>query len=369
MNNIGYSTFSTDTIHVDLSPYRGSTGPTGPRGNTGSNGLTGATGNTGIGVSFILFTNTDGITVYLGDGTEIYVNGLSGPTYTDFSSTGLDVYYKMSGSTGIVLNQSFEIRGSVSGLTANFKPIKFMGGLTAIYSGSDVKISGITIAGGYALGETGAALRSSGNTAAAYLKSLFKYEQNTAGITTVNIAKIKVSQFNQSNTSYNQNLSSTSLNVSNFISGTTANIAFTQYDLSTTPDIKRVNQVNIFSENAKIGGITGPKIIFRKETTYKLDQGVGVPYSVYEYGSCCFCDGSGRPRCLDYVNKSMCDTLQNGVFSQDSCSNRRTGNCADIGKCCFPTNGACVDLTSFDCLRLGGNFTRNAICTSNICAP
>ena len=369
MSKIGYSTFSTDTIHVDLSLYRGSTGPTGPKGNTGPDGLTGATGNTGIGVSFILFTNSDGITVYLNDSTEIYVNGLSGPTYTDFSSTGLDVYYKMSGSTGIILNESFEIRGSVSGLTANFKPIKFMGGLTAIYTGSDIKISGVTIAGGYALGDAGAAVRSKGNTAAAYLTSLFKYEQNTVGITTVNIAKIKVSQFNQSRTPNNQNLSSTSLNISDFISGSTANIAFTQYQSNNSLDISRVNQVNIFSENAKIGGITGPKIIFRKETTYNLDQGVGVPYSVRGYGSCCFCDGSGRPRCLDYVNKSLCETLENGVFSQDSCTNRRTGNCADIGKCCFPSDGTCVDLSSFDCLRLGGNFTRNAICTGNTCVP
>jgi len=367
MTRVGTSIFVVNNLFVDTSAYRGPTGSTGPKGNTGPDGLSGATGATGLGVSFILFANTNGVTVYLTDSSEILLNGLSGNTFSEFTSTNQDEYYTVSGSTGTVLNKSFEIKGPVFGLTATFKPIKFLGGLTGSYSGSDLIISGVTLTGGYALGEYGSGLRSAGNTAETFAASLFKYEENTVGITTVHIAKITTSQFSQSTLFTNKNINSLTNTVNNFVTGITANIAFSQYE-EDPAFLDRTNRVTIFSENTKIGGTTGPRKIFRSEAAYSLDSGVGVPFSAQQYGSCCFCDGSGRPRCIDYINTDLCDTLVNGSFSPLSCAERRTGNCRDIGKCCFP-NGKCANLSNFDCQRLGGTFTRNAICTGSTCTP
>lgn len=365
MTRVGTSIFVVNNLFVDTSAYRGPTGSTGPKGNTGPDGLTGATGATGLGVSFILYTNTDGVTVYLSDSSEIFLSGLSGNTFSEFSSTNQDEYYTVSGSTGTVLNTSFEIKGPVFGLTASFKPIKFLGGLTGSYSGNDLVISGVTISGGYALGEYGSGLRSAGNTAETFSASIFKYEENIVGITTVHIAKATISQFAQSSLSTNKNINSLTTTVNDFVTGITSNIAFSQYE-EDSGFLDRSNRVTIFSENTTIGGTTGPRIIFRTENTHAWFP--PVFFKAQQYGSCCFCDGSGRPRCIDYVNSDLCDTLINGNFSQISCAERRTGNCRDIGKCCFP-NGNCANLSNFDCQRLGGTFTRYAICTGSTCTP
>ena len=77
MTRVGTSIFVVNNLFVDTSAYRGPTGSTGPKGNTGPDGLTGVTGATGLGVSFILYTNTDGVTVYLSDSSEIFLSGLS----------------------------------------------------------------------------------------------------------------------------------------------------------------------------------------------------------------------------------------------------------------------------------------------------
>jgi hypothetical protein len=370
MTRVGTSTFIINNLFVDTSQYRGATGPTGPAGNTGPDGLTGATGATGNGISFILYTNTDGVTIYLVDATEIFLNGLSGNTYTDFTSTNPDEYYKVSGVTGIIPNNSFEIKGAVLGLTASFKSIKFIGGLTARYVNNDLVVGGVTLSGGYALGEFGSALRSRGNTAETFPAAVFEYEVNTVGATTVHIAKIAMSQFaqNTSNTN-NKNINSLTEDINDFITGSTANIGFNQYEQD-SGFLDKTNRTTVFAENTKIGGLTGPRIIFRSEVVYALDGGIGTDFSPYEYGSCCYCDANanGRPRCIDYVNKTLCDSLTNGVFSQDSCASRRTGNCVDSGKCCFP-NGACANLSSFDCLRLGGTYTRGAMCAGSTCTP
>jgi hypothetical protein len=364
MSRIGTSTFDVTNIFIDTSAYRGNTGATGPQGNTGPDGISGSTGNTGLGVSYILYTNSDGITVYLTDSSTIDVFGLSGNTFTEFTSTALDIYYKLSGTTGTIPNQSFEIKGVVSGLTATFKSIQWIGGFTSSYSGNDLIISGVTISGGYALGSFGSVLRSDGNTAAVFPSSIFKYEENTVGLTTTNIAKVVIAQFNQSDKINNKNINSLSSRIDDYL-GYTANIAFQQYQIGTHAQSK-INQTTIFSENTKIGETTGPKRIFRQDIAFNKADGLQVTFSPYVYGSCCFCDGQGRPRCLDYVNPSVCSGLQNGVYSENSCSSRRTGNCRDVGKCCL-TNGKCVDVDNFTCNRIGGTFNRNQICSGDLC--
>lgn len=366
MTRVGNSTFVVGNIFLDTQKYRGNTGPTGPAGNTGPDGISGPTGNTGIGVSYILYVNSDGITIFLTDSTEIYVNGLSGNTFTDFTSTGTDVYYKLSGATGIIPNQSFEIRGSVLGFTGSFKPIKWLGGLTSAYSGNDLIISGVTISGGYALGEFGSGLRSDGNTASVFPVNIFKYEENTAGLTTVHVARVALSQFHQGYETNNTNITESLSTTINTYLGNTANIAFQQHQFSSTDGtIDRQTRTTLFSEYAKVGAITGPKKIFRTEKTYNVDGGVGVPYSPFVYGSCCFCDADGRPRCIDYVNSNLCGTLINGTYSQQSCQDRKTGDCRDVGKCCI--NNKCQNLDNFTCKRLGGVFTRNQVCSGPSC--
>lgn len=362
MTRVGYSTFVVNNIFIDTSAYRGNTGPTGPTGNTGPDGISGSTGNTGIGVLYIFKTNTDGITVYLNDGSKIDVTGLSGNTFTDFTSINPDVYYSLSGATGIVPNTSFEIRGGVQGLTAYFKSIKWINGLTSKYSGNDLLISGVTIGGGYALGEFGSVLRSRGKTASVFPISIFKYEENGIAGTTIHLATISTSQFHQSSDLNNKNINSLSKTINDYV-GNTANISFHQYEVN-SQFLNRNNQVTIFSENTKIGKVTGPNKIFRKELIYNFDGNSGVSLSTYIYGSCCFCDGQGKSRCIDYVNPSLCNTLINGTYSSDSCQNRRTGNCRDLARCCFP-NKSCQNLDNFTCTRLGGTYFKNQICSGN----
>ena len=188
MRNVGSSSIIINSVFVDYEAFRGPIGATGATGATGPIGTTGPTGPTGYGVDTILRVNSDGITVYLLNNTEIFVSGLSGNTFTDFSNA---LYlYNIVGSTGTISNQSFNIKGGVDGLTATFKTITGIRGLTVSYVGNDLKFAGVTAAS-VSIGNPGDVLFSRGNTAA--VTTLFTYEENTVGITTVNLGKVKSS--------------------------------------------------------------------------------------------------------------------------------------------------------------------------------
>ena len=231
MPNVGSSSIIVNSVFVDYEAFRGPLGPTGPTGATGPTGLTGATGPTGYGVDTIVKVNSDGVTVYLLNGSEIYVSGLSGNTFTAFSSA---LYlYDIIGSTATIPNQSFNIKGNVDGFTATFKPIKAINGLTVSYIGNDLKFAGVTVAS-VSIGNPGDLLFSRGNTAA--VTNLFKYEQNTVGIKTINLARIKSSVFAQTarfDINKNLVLSINPTNQLQYIIGTTAgreNTAFFQFE-------------------------------------------------------------------------------------------------------------------------------------------
>lgn len=356
---VGSSILITDTLSVDLTPYRGSTGATGPTGSTGPDGNIGNTGPTGSGVYYILKNGNDGITIVLNDGTAISVKGISGNTF--INDTVLPYYYKLAGSTATIPNESFEIKGTVTGLTAYFKTIKTTSGLTVNYSGNDLKFS--TVASNIIIGSAGNILV--GNTANVVINgpsvNAFEYQENTVGLTTVPILKGKLSNFIQRTVSTNQNIANTNT-LSNLISGNTYNISFSQYKFTSGTNI--TNRITDNTEYARpvSGGI------FRKSITtdYSLfDFTNTTTYEAYQYGSCCFCDGSGNSNCLDYVNKTYCEGTLNGTYSFKACKDRTESGCLKIGKCCV--GGICVNTEYSECIRVGGTFNSGSLCSSSTC--
>ena len=138
------SIIQTEYAVVNTSGYGGNLGATGATGNTGNTGPIGNKGHTGISVTNIFRANSDGVTVYLTDGSSILVSGISGNTYNNLSQ--ITEYYRVTGSDIITSFDSFEIRGNVTGLTASFKPIKFSGNLETVYQENQkiIQIKGTT---------------------------------------------------------------------------------------------------------------------------------------------------------------------------------------------------------------------------------
>lgn len=372
------SALNINSIFVNTEPYRGSTGPTGPTGPQGPSGPIGSIGPRGAGVSTILKNGSDGITVTLTDLTKIDVSGLSGNTFTDYSS--VSAFYSIAGSTGIVINESFEIKGAVQGLTAKFKPVYFFGGITASYSGltTNIKISGISGAT-IRVGEAGNILMGISNSVVeGFNTSIFKYEENTVGITTINVLKAKLNSFmyglfipnnrNVVNIHAFQTISQS--NLGSIISGNTLNIYFPRIVFDA--DKRGITMITTLSTSH--GKIKSGASIKKLEITDSVAP-VGItkaPYSIFEYGSCCYCDSSGAKRCRDFIDKTYCETpvLSNGLggkFSFKSCDQRKTSDCTAIGKCCI--NGICLDLELGECARLGGTSTPGSFCTDKFGCP
>ena len=340
----------------------GSTGPTGPTGPTGGTGATGATGN---GVSYIQKINSDGITIFLINGTAISVTGLSGnsPLPSDFPANP----YGVIGSTGTT-SLSFNIGGTVSGLTASFKPIRGLAGLSLTYSGSDLIFRGITSSSGF--GVTNAILYSAGNTAAPLvdssgLNTIFRYETHTAGSTTQPVAIATISKFLQGKnsagitninlveisgiTAYIKTFADTSVNSFYTNSGTWYN---KQWYNSSYKDVKALLSPATAVQNS--GVTSNTNIVFRTQNT--------TPFALQEYGSCCFCS-SGK-QCLDYVTRSYCSSVS-GTFSTTlSCNIRKnngdSGCYASVGACCI--NGTCVETSQTQCESYGGVFETGKTC-------
>ena len=365
MPKVGSSSIIINSVFVDYEAFRGPIGATGTTGATGPIGTTGPTGPTGYGVDTILRVNSDGITVYLLNNTEIFVSGLSGNTFTDFSNA---LYlYDIVGSTGTIPNQSFNIKGGVEGLTATFKTITGIRGLTVSYVGNDLKFAGVTTAS-VSIGRPGDVLFSNGNTAA--VTTLFTYEENAVGITTVNLGKVKSSVFAQkifftANKNLLNNINP--LNEFQDLIGTTAgrqNTTLSQFEYD--PTDPRTTRVYTNSNFTNILGNTGTRNIIFRET---INTNPNLTYNAYSYGSCCYCDVSGKKQCLDYVSKEYCEDKTNGLngsFSFISCNNRNTTDCNYKGACCFGSNCTMTDITS--CARLGGTFKSGRNCSeSGIC--
>lgn len=362
--NIASSTILAGTVTVNYDAFRGPTGPTGATGATGATGPTGPTGATGNSVyGFNPSPSSDGITVYLEDGTQIYLNGLSGNTYTDFYNA--TYLYNIVGSTGIVLNESFNVKGSVTGLTATFKPIIGLNGMSLTYTGNDLKFA-VTVPSGAAIGVSGAGLRSDGKTAGTFDSTLFKYQENVVGSTTINIAKIKITQFAQADTSYNKNITTSFPTIDNVLTSADGRKDTSFHQLNpnylTTGATFPTNSY-VSTEWSKINNnnvSAGLTLQFRDQLLFNNT----IPYS-FEYGSCCFCNGDPVKKCIDYVNAALCNTL-NGIFSFNSCATRRTlQECKDVGACC--KNGRCSNTDYATCVRIGGTFDGSKYCAGTVC--
>jgi len=346
----------------------GPTGATGATGSTGPTGGTGNTGNSGNSIDYIRKINSDGITVYLVDGTAISITGLSGNSAgsADFSLNP----YGILGSTGTT-PLSFNIVSGVSGLTASFKSIKGFYGISLGYQGMDLMFRGLSTTSGF--GITNAILYSAGNTAfvlmdANGVNSIFRYETHTSGSTTQHVAVATISKFLQGKnstgitninliningiTAYIKNFADTSVNSLYSSGGIWYN---KQWYNSSYKDVKAVLTPLNAVQNS---GITfNTNIVFRSQNT--------TPLNFQEYGSCCFCDTNRQ--CLDYVTRSYCSSITNSVFSASTtCETRERNletNCYMVaGACCI--NGACRQISQTLCELYGGNFRGDIACAS-----
>ena len=238
--------------------------------------------------------------------------------------------------------------------------------MSLTYTGNDLKFA-VTIPTGAAIGVSGSALRSAGKTAGTFDSSIFKYQENTVGITTVNIAKIKVTQFAQANTQYNKNVQTTFSSASSVLTSTDGrkNTSFYQINpdgATVSTDVYYSTEWSKINNNNVAAGLT---LQFRDQLVFSNL----VPYSM-ELGSCCFCNGSTLKGCIDYVNSSYCASFLNntGVFSYKSCVERKTRDCKDTGACC--ANGYCANTDKTTCLRINGTFYADKSCAAgNSCPP
>jgi hypothetical protein len=350
-----------------ISLLYGATGGTGPTGATGPTGGTGATGATGNGVNFIQKINSDGITIFLLDGTQFTITGLSGNSAG--SADFLTNPYGVTGATG-TNSLSFNIRGSVSGLTATFKPVKGLGGLSLGYQGSDLIFRGLTTASGF--GVTNAVLYSAGNTAAPVvdaggLNNIFRYETHTSGSTTQHVARATISKFLQGKnstgitninlidvagvTAYVKNFADASVNSFYTSNGVWEN---KQWYNTSYKDVRAIVTPAGAVQNSGITSTTN--IVFRTQDT--------TPYALQEYGSCCFCDVDKK--CLDYVTRKYCNSVSGTFSTETSCGTRiqsEDSACAkQLGACCV--NGICVNGTQSLCAQFGGIYYANTSCVA-----
>jgi hypothetical protein len=369
------SVIRVGNVTVNTEPYRGDRGPTGPTGPTGGTGPVGNPGPRGIGISTILKNGSDGVTIFLTDNSVISLSGLSGNTFIDYEN--VNQFYSLIGSTGIVSNQSFEIKGNVQGLTATFKPVYFIGGLTSNYSGpllQDIKISGVDSTS--RIGLVGNVLIGITNDVTEGINpNIFKYEENTVGITTIAVLKAKLSTFTEISLSHTQNknwLNRHSFStrdpwpLTDIVSGNTSGIYFPTLMINTNNSGITAFHTLSTEHGKVISGRFTRRINFRTELL-PVDGGTLNYENAIERGSCCYCDGTGQGRCKDFINKSYCiasiaNNGLNGKFSFKSCENRKTSDCTAIAKCCI--GGICLDLERGECLRLGGTHTPGSLCAN-----
>jgi hypothetical protein len=371
MRNIG----STNNLTTTRIPKYGQyifRGPTGPAGDTGpsiTGGFTGNTGNTGHGVYFVAVNLPDGLTIYVNNNTAFDVSGVSGNAPTDTESYSRAVAY-----TFPPLNPLYTLQGvnpvgitlqtlpsSTIGFTLMFSNYYGLGGISLYYSGDDLVFHGLTSI--TILGITGAILAAAGNTAIGMINSngipVFRYQQNTVGITTEHVVSGVLNQFIQAVST----TGITNINLTN-VSGITAfvgnpnNISTNFFYLSgntwTNKQYYNTTYSGVTTNNGSTSGYITHDIFNISNTT---------TFGKRKIGSCCYCDSAGEKRCLDYVSENYCINVLNGNFLFSSCVDRRGIDCDDWGACCLPTG--CIDTTRALCSRFGGSFHDDALCSQS----
>ena len=352
--------------------FIGPTGPTGPAGATGATGGTGAMGNTGIGLSSSVTwarrNGSDGITIFLIDGTQISLTGLSGNAAT--STSGTPNPYNISSITPITSELQLDLSGGVDGLTFSFVPVSGGADLTLSYSENNLLFTGSSPTNGV----TNAVLFSKGNTAGILTNKskenvIFRYQPYTSGITTNHTATANLSSFLQrTNTTGITNLNSPyspargiTFNILNFADTSVhsflnngSNWINKQSYNSSIQDVKTIIDSVGVNPNSGITSITTDFFKILKAT----------PYSLRDYGSCCYCQFGSK--CEDYVTSKYC-AVKGGLFSINPCSTRTNSDCVTFGACCRGIT--CSNTTKLQCAGISGFYWGdNTNCSGVQCA-
>jgi hypothetical protein len=349
--------------------FRGPTGPTGPTGATGATGSTGSVGSTGYGVYYLQHINSDGITVYLTDSTTIEVFGISGnPPSASDSFNALKTTLNVINSGATTTNTFLWIGGGLQqGFTASYNVFQILGnGLTAYYDGNDLVLAGRTT--DYSIGPTGSVLGSFGNTANAILNSsnnsIFKYQENTVGITTQAVSFATLNGWFQAKNATGL----TNINLTQ-ISGITFYITNPLDTSTNTFYVSGNTWTSDHHYHTRFSAVTGAQQTTSPiiHSTPLFNTTTAIPYGYRKVGSCCWCDSIGAKNCKDYVTEKYCVDVLNGTFSLDSCTFRRTlvsdfRTCDDYGACCV--NGNCYDTYRSICNKFSGTFNPNIICSA-----
>lgn len=376
MRNIGSSNkfFASSIPLQGQYSFRGPTGPTGETGPSSTLGNTGNTGSTGAGIILVGVNYPDGLSLYLNNGLVFGVTGVSGNTATteesrirsDFSLRPLSITSINTLFSGITVSGGASRQ---SGFTLFFTSLSGKGGLSLYYSGDDLVFHGITTSN-KSLGATGSILGAYGNTAFGLMDTagnpVFKYTETTVGITTGHLLSGTINQFIQI-----KNITG----ITNINLTPPASVREYLKQLSNTSSyiFNNINQqssvtewTNRFYYNTTYSGVTTtigttfgeyPSRVFRSDSLAEPP----VKYTKRKMGSCCYCDGTGKKRCLDYTTEDYCVDYIQGTFLSIPCSQRRSADCDDWGACCLP--GRCVDSTRALCVKFGGTFRADRICS------
>lgn len=351
--------------------FIGPTGPTGPAGATGATGGTGPTGPSGVGLAgsfWIRKNGSDGITIFLIDGTQISLTGLSGNPATSTSDTVNP--YNISSSTPITSELQLDLSDGVDGLTFSFVPVSGGADLTLSYSENNLLFTGSSPTNGV----TNAVLFSKGNTAGILTNKskenvIFRYQPHTSGITTNDTATANLSSFLQrTNTTGITNLNSPyspakgiTFNILNFADTSVHTLLSTgtlwsnkQSYNSSIQDVKTIIDSVGAVPNSGITSIA---------TDFFRSFGA-TAYGFRDYGSCCYCTFGSK--CEDYVTSKYC-AIKGGLFSINPCSTRTSSDCVTFGACCRGIT--CSNTTKLQCAGISGFYWGdNTNCSGVQCA-
>ena len=344
------------------------TGPAGPIGPTGATGATGAAGFTGIGatgIGIISATGASGgpggsigdtnwITFYLTDGTTVGVSGARGHT-----GSGSEDFEIKNAIEGPDYGQIFQTK---NGLTAYFKSLTVSGRDIVLGATSDytILLDGITYERGR-LGNTGELLYNfSGASAHGALNTYWSGNQLTARILTHRESKVHKPNNNIVIGDRVDVRGATPINDSTIagtadVDGTIVSFTYITEHSVSGEDFTEKGMVSAFHL-----GKTGDDNVIYEFAGLTYDTIIEGSVII---GSCCFCENSYGPDhsgCVDYVNKTYCDSI-GGSFSHISCLDRPEGpDCYPQGACCLL--GGCTETSEEKCENYGGFFVDGIDC-------
>ncbi len=343
----------------------GSSGPIGPTGATGATGATGPIGGVATGIGIMSATGASGgpggsygndlITFYLTDGSTVGVSGARGATGVDDSEN----FQIINAIEGPEYGQIFQVK---NGITAYFKSLTVSGedisiGVTSDYT---ILLSGTTYDQGR-LGNTGELVYNfSGASAHGALNTFWSGDQLTARILTHRESKTGELNNNIVIGSVVNERGSIPINTSPIVGTAEVNGTVVPFTYITQHQENSNSPITKGMVSAFHLGKTGDDNVIYEFTGLTFDNLIQGDIFI---GSCCFCENSNGPDrsgCVDYVNKTYCDSV-GGSFSSIPCLNRPEGpDCYPQGACCLL--GGCTETSEEKCQTYGGFFVDGNTC-------